>query len=65
MFFRFTYNDNLIIHFVVRSNVNTQRYIKKKNLNKGRIITADATLKKVFAGGNMFKLAGALNKHIK
>merc|ERR1711865_1107923 len=29
-------------------------YIKKKNLNKGRMITADATLKKVFAGGNMF-----------
>merc|ERR1711865_401000 len=40
-------------------------YIKKKNLNKGRMITADATLKKVFAGGNMFKLAGALSKHIK
>merc|ERR1712028_302315 len=37
-------------------------YIKKKNLNKGRMITADATLKKVFAGGNMFKLAGALSK---
>merc|ERR1711865_1076444 len=40
-------------------------YIKKKNLNKGRMITADATLKKVFVGGNMFKLAGALSKHIK
>ena len=43
----------------------TARYIKAKKLNKGRNITADATLKKVFGGGSMFKLAGALSKHIK
>ena len=29
------------------------------------MITPDATLKKVFGGGSMFKLPGALNKHIK
>merc|ERR1740130_953202 len=40
-------------------------YIKKKGLNKGRNITPDASLKKVFAGGSMFKMPGALNKHIK
>merc|ERR1712185_387304 len=40
-------------------------YIKKKGLNKGKMISADATLKKVFGGGSMFKLAGAMTKHIK
>merc|ERR1712070_1089350 len=40
-------------------------YIKKKGLSKGRIITPDPTLKKVFAGGSMFKLAGAIAKHMK
>merc|ERR1711998_195353 len=40
-------------------------YIKKKGLNKGKMISADATLKKVFGGGSMFKLAGAMSKHIK
>merc|ERR1740130_2582908 len=40
-------------------------YIKKRNLNKGRTINPDATLKKVFTGGSMFKLAGAMSKHFK
>merc|ERR1740130_311359 len=40
-------------------------YIKKRNLNKGRTINPDAALKKVFAGGSMFKLAGAMSKHFK
>merc|ERR1712072_617661 len=40
-------------------------YIKKNKLNKGRNISADAKLKGVFGGGSMFKLAGALSKHIK
>jgi len=34
-------------------------------LNKGRNINSDAALKKVFAGGSMFKLAKAMGKHIK
>merc|ERR1711865_387824 len=40
-------------------------YIKKRNLNKGRTINPDATLKKVFTGGSMFKLVGAMSKHFK
>merc|ERR1712096_469679 len=40
-------------------------YIKKKGLNKGRNINSDAALKKVFGGGSMFKLPGAMSKHIK
>jgi len=43
------------------------RYIKSKKLNKGRIITPDAKLGKVFPAKSfsMFKMPGMLNKHIK
>ena len=42
-------------------------YIKKNKLNAGRIISPDATLKKVFpvAKLDMLKMAGMLSKHIK
>merc|ERR1711998_88935 len=40
-------------------------YIKKNKLNSGKIIKPDAALKKVFAGGSMFKMAGAVSKHLK
>merc|ERR1712006_9997 len=40
-------------------------YIKKAKLNSGRMIKADATLKTIFAGGSMFKLAGAMSKQMK
>merc|ERR1712196_275482 len=42
-------------------------YIKKNKLNKGRMITPDAKLKKVLpaASLSMFKIAGMLSKHIK
>merc|ERR1712046_367075 len=40
-------------------------YIKKKGLSKGRMITPDPVLKKVFAGGSMFKLSGAIAKNLK
>merc|ERR1712146_392169 len=40
-------------------------YIKSKKLNSGRMIKSDDRLKKVFAGGSMFKLAGAMAKHMK
>merc|ERR1719265_2292287 len=41
-------------------------YIKKKGLNKGRIITPDAALKKVFpvASLDMLKMAGYVSKHL-
>merc|ERR1712093_429000 len=37
-------------------------YIKKKGLNKGRNVGA---IPKIFGGGSMFKLPGAVSKHIK
>merc|ERR1712094_158755 len=37
-------------------------YIKKKGLNKGRNV---GKIDGVFGGGSMFKLAGAISKHIK
>merc|ERR1712093_895239 len=37
-------------------------FIKKNNLNKGRNVKA---VGKVFGGGSMFKLAGAIAKHMK
>merc|ERR1712139_303681 len=37
-------------------------YIKKNNLNKGRTLKA---VGKIFGGGSMFKLAGAMSKHLK
>merc|ERR1712000_350708 len=37
-------------------------YIKKHNLNKGRNLKA---VGKIFGGGSMFKLAGAMSKHLK
>merc|ERR1712046_318871 len=40
-------------------------YIKKKGLSKGRMISPDPVLKKVFAGGSMFKLSGAIAKNLK
>merc|ERR1712196_301335 len=41
-------------------------YIKKAKLSKGRTITADATLKTVgIPSGSMFKIAGAVTKHMK
>jgi len=42
-------------------------YIKKKGLNKGRIISPDATLKTIFpvASLDMLKMAGYVSKHIK
>merc|ERR1712046_207156 len=40
-------------------------YIKKKGLSKGRMISPDPTLKKVFSGGSMFKMPGAIAKHHK
>merc|ERR1712139_396143 len=42
-------------------------YIKKNKLNAGRIISPDATLKKVFpvAKLDMLKMPGMLSKHIK
>merc|ERR1712072_1013727 len=41
-------------------------YIKKHNLNAGRIISPDATLKKVFpvAKLDMLKMAGFVSKHL-
>merc|ERR1711988_1765694 len=41
-------------------------YIKANKLNKGRIITPDATLKKVFPVNSidMLKLAGYVGKHL-
>merc|ERR1712167_115015 len=42
------------------------QYIKANKLNKGRTITPDATLKKVFpvASIDMLKLAGHISKHL-
>merc|ERR1711998_818298 len=37
-------------------------YIKKKNLNKGREVSK---IPGISAGGSMFKLAGAIQKHLK
>merc|ERR1712096_549087 len=37
-------------------------YIKKHGLNKGRNLKA---VGKIFGGGSMFKLAGAMSKHLK
>merc|ERR1712167_79211 len=37
-------------------------YIKKKGLNKGRNV---GKIDGIFGGGSMFKLAGAVSKHIK
>merc|ERR1712057_156266 len=37
-------------------------YIKKKGLNKGRNV---GKIEGVFGGGSMFKLAGAVAKHVK
>merc|ERR1712225_143890 len=37
-------------------------YIKKKGLNNGRNVKA---VGKIFGGGSMFKLAGAIQKHLK
>merc|ERR1712118_616444 len=37
-------------------------YIKKKGLNNGRNVKA---VGKIFGGGNMLKLAGAIQKHLK
>merc|ERR1719218_52122 len=41
-------------------------YIKKSGLNKGRIITPDATLKKIFpvSSIDMLKMAGYVSKHL-
>merc|ERR1711937_855719 len=41
-------------------------YIKKGGLNKGRIITPDATLKKIFpvSSIDMLKMAGYVSKHL-
>merc|ERR1712093_410918 len=42
-------------------------YIKKNNLNQGRIISPDAKLKTIFpvAKVDMLKMAGMVSKHIK
>merc|ERR1711908_67311 len=37
-------------------------YIKKKGLNKGRTV---GKIEGIFGGGSMFKLAGAVSKHLK